>query len=104
MSILSDTQKQFTRMLPLLFNKIHDLGYQCTLGDAYRDPRCPYGSDNSNHHRRLAIDLNLFLSDGTYITDDTGHRELHVFWESIGGCEMIEMDANHYSMLWNGQK
>jgi len=104
MSALSDLQKQFTRMLPLLFSKAHALGYQITLGDAYRDKRCPYGSEDSNHHRRLAIDLNLFTDDGEYITDGTGHTELHEYWCSIGGAAMIEGDANHYSMLYNGMR
>ena len=60
-------------MVPRLIRKAFRLGYEVTLGDAYRDPRCPYGSKDSDHHRRLAIDLNLF-KNGVYLTRTKDHR------------------------------
>jgi|GEM_PF-4792231 len=57
---LLETQQQFARMVPRLVDKACELGYEVTLGDAYRDPRCPYGSEVSLHKKRLAIDLNIF--------------------------------------------
>ena len=101
MSLLDD-QKQFALMVAALILKAEAMGYEMTLGDAYRDERCGYGHPNSLHRSRLAIDLNLFNAAGEYITDDEGHRELHLWWESIGGSPMIEGDPNHYSKARGG--
>lgn len=95
-------------MLPGLLQKAFEFGYEITLGDAYRDPRVTYGHPNSLHRSRLAIDLNLF-HNGAYITDDTGHKELGAFWESIGGTwggrfKGAACDPNHYSLGYGGMK
>ena len=63
---LGQRQRIMTRMLPRLIDFIYESGYECTLGDAYRDPRShgeqglegPYGRPKSAHKYRLAIDLN----------------------------------------------
>ena len=96
-----DKQNKFSRMVALLILHAQELGYQVTLGDAYRPPDANYGHPKSNHKKRLAIDLNLFL-DGKYITDGQGHDELHDYWDTIGGSERIERDMNHYSVLHKG--
>lgn len=36
-------------MVPRLIDRAHELGFEITIGDAYRDPRCPYGSKSSRH-------------------------------------------------------
>lgn len=96
MSRLSDQQKQFTRMVPRLVDKAHELGFEVTLGDAYRDPRCPYGSKSSRHKSRLAIDLNLFLH-GKYLTKTEDHTPLGLWWEEQGGIWGGRFDdGNHY--------
>ena len=90
MSELGDKQKLLTRLLPRLLDKAHELGYQVSLGDAYRDPRVfgeigervGYGQAFSNHKRRLAIDLNLF-KDGDYLSKTSDHRALGEYWESL---------------------
>jgi hypothetical protein len=98
---LLECQQQFALMVPRLILQAAHLGYAVTLGDAYRDPRAPYGHPRSLHRSRLAIDLNLYADNGTrYIVNDEGHRELHEWWEGIGGAKMIENDANHYSLQW----
>lgn len=111
---LSDKQKLFARLLPTLINKAHELGYEVTLGDAYRDPRAfgrmgereTYGHKNSCHKIRLAIDLNLFLK-GKYLTETEDHRQLGLWWEkqhmlcTWGGRFN---DGNHYSFEHNGNK
>jgi hypothetical protein len=108
MSELGDKQKLFTRLLPRLLDKAHELGYEVSLGDAYRDPRVfgsagestGYGHPYSNHKRRLAIDLNLF-KDGKFLTQTVDHAELGSYWESLhdecvwGGRFN---DGNHYSI------
>lgn len=76
--------------------KLTEMGYEATWGDAYRDPRCPYGSKSSKHKRRLAVDLNLF-KDGQFIETTEGHRPLGEWWETIGGIWGGHFeDGNHY--------
>jgi len=93
---LREQQSEFARLVPRLIDKAFELGFEVTLGDAYRDKRCPYGSASSKHKRRLAIDLNLF-KDGVYLTGTEDHRPLGEFWESIGGTWGGRFDdGNHY--------
>lgn len=102
-----DNQIEFTRHIPALLNKAYELGYQVTLGDAYRDPRlhgaygakAGYGAARSFHKLRLAIDLNLY-KNGVYCTKTEDHRKLGEWWESVGGTwggRFDTPDGNHYS-------
>ncbi len=98
MSSLLSRQVTFTKMVPRLIDKAFDLGYDVTLGDAYRDPRCKYGSPVSRHRDRLAIDLNLFKY-GVYLEDTVAHQPLGEYWESMGGVwggRFKKSDGNHY--------
>ena len=95
---LRKRQSEFAARVPALINKAIELGFDVTLGDAYRYPDCPYGAINSKHKERLAIDLNLFIN-GEYIEDDRGHAELGAWWESQGGTwggAWSIKDYNHY--------
>lgn len=95
---LRQKQSRFVRMVVYLIHFAHSKGYELTFGDAYRDPRCNYGSEVSFHKKRLAIDLNLF-KDGKYLTRTMDHRELGEYWESIGGTWGGRFeDGNHYSL------
>lgn len=111
---LSQKQRRFAKWVPRLIDKAHELGYEATLGDAYRDPRVHgevgvkigYGHPKSCHKSRLAIDLNLF-KDGKYITDDTGHKELGAWWKAQGPDHAAGIDfgdPNHYSFSHEGRK
>ena len=109
---LGDRQKRFSRMVARLLNKAHELGYEVSLGDAYRDPRMfgppgvklGYSSANSLHKQRLAIDLNLFRN-GKYLQSSEDHRLLGEWWESIGGSWGGRWgDGNHYSVEHQGRK
>ena len=83
-------------MVPHLIDQAHSLGFEVTLGDCYRDPRCPYGSKSSRHRSRLAIDLNLF-SGGHYLRRTEDHLPLGEWWESQGGIWGGRFDdGNHY--------
>jgi len=98
---LRQTQSLFARKVADLIIKAHDLGYEITLGDAYRDPRIPrcYGVANSFHKKRLAIDINLF-KDGKYLINTEDHKQLGEWWESQGGTwggRFKIPDGNHYS-------
>ena len=93
---LRAVQSQFARATAHLILHAYSLGYEVTLGDAYRDPRAPYGSKSSKHRRRLAIDLNLFW-DGRYLARTSEHRELGEWWEQHGGIWGGRwQDGNHY--------
>lgn len=107
---LSKQQREFAKRIPRLIDKAHELGYEVTLGDAYRDPRVfgkvgekkGYGSSKSHHKLRLAIDLNLF-KDGVYLVTTEDHRELGEWWESIGGVWGGRFDdGNHYQSAPEG--
>lgn len=99
-------------MVARLIDKAFELGYEVTLGDAYRDPRLHggigvkmgYGHPKSCHKMRLAIDLNLF-KNGKFLTTTEDHRQLGEWWESIGGTWGGRFnDANHYSLEHEGMK
>ena len=101
---LQATQSQFAIAAAKLILHAESLGFEVTLGDAYRDERCNYGAPNSKHRQRLAIDLNLFL-DGRYLTDTADHEQLGLYWESVGGIwggrfggtyAPEKQDGNHY--------
>jgi len=93
---LLERQHSFSRMVVKLLAYAHAMGYEITFGDAYRDKRCPYGSEKSMHHHRLAIDINLF-KDGKYLISTEDHKPLGEFWESMGGVWGGRFnDGNHY--------
>jgi hypothetical protein len=102
-----------TELVPRLLVKAKEFGFVYTLGDAFRDPRVHgeigvkmgYGHRNSAHKNKLAIDLNLFLPNGTYLGKTEDHKQLGEWWESIGGTWGGRFDdGNHYSLEHKGQK
>lgn len=109
---LGEKQRLLAKLLPRLLDKAHELGFEVTLGDAYRDPRThgvlgvkkAYGHAFSCHKLRLAIDLNLF-KDGVYLTKNDDHKPLGEYWETLH--ELCRWggrwgDANHYSFEHEG--
>lgn len=111
---LGEKQRLFAKLLPGLINQAHLMGYELTLGDAYRDPRLfgntgeskGYGHRNSCHKLRLAIDLNLF-KDGVFLTSTEDHKALGEWWESLHplcrwGGRFSSPDGCHYSFEHNG--
>ena len=104
---LRERQSEFASKVPMLINKALELGYEVTLGDAYRDPRVHgsfgerkgYGESKSFHKLRLAIDINLY-KEGKYLTKTEDHKVLGEYWESLGGSwggKWQNADGNHYS-------
>lgn len=109
------TQTEFARLIPRLIDKAFELGYDVTLGDAYRDPRVhgelglkrSYSHPNSAHKVRLAIDLNLFTPTGQYIEGLDGHQQLGEWWEQqhdLARWGGRFRDPNHYSFAHKGVK
>lgn len=103
-------QRRFARMVAALINKAYEMGYEVTLGDAYRDARVHgvmgekkgYGAGRSAHKQRLAVDLNLF-KDGKYLDRSEDHRQLGEWWEQQGGVWGGRFrDGNHYSLECDG--
>lgn len=111
---LRQKQSKFAHMVAKLILKAYELGYEVTLGDAYRDPRlhgsvgikAGYGHSKSCHKIRLALDLNLF-KDGKWLTTTEQFSELGEWWEqqdpmcSWGGRFN---DANHFSFEHKGMR
>jgi hypothetical protein len=107
---LRQKQSKFARMVADLIIKAYEMGFEVTLGDAYRDPRVhgnmgerkSYSHPKSAHKVRLAIDLNLF-KDGEFLEGSDDHRPLGEWWESQGGTWGGRFsDGNHYSVEHNG--
>ena len=111
---LRKTQSEFALLAATLIQMAYDLGYEITLGDAYRDPklhgalgvRKGYGYPNSAHKVRLAIDLNLF-KNGEWLEQTSDHKDLGEWWErqhDLARWGGRFNDGNHYSFEWNGVK
>ena len=107
---LGKKQELFMRLLPRLIDKAHELGFEIRGGDLFRDPRAhekmgvkgPYGSTNSKHKLKCAIDLNIF-KDGKFIRTTKGHKELGEWWEEQHllcqwGGNFGKKDGNHYEI------
>lgn len=115
MESLREKQTRFALAVGPLIAKATDLGYHVTLGETWRTPaqaiqnaKDGLGIVHSLHIQRLAIDLNLFLADGSLVTDDTGHKELGKWWTAQspdyrwGGNFSKLKDFDHYSLSPDG--
>ena len=112
---LRQKQSRFARSVPLLLQYMTALGYEYTLGEAWRtqaqanaNAASGAGISNSLHIERLAIDINLF-KDGMYLADSESHRPFGTFWKSLGpdhfwGGDFSRPDGNHYSIGYGGRK
>lgn len=121
---LGSTQREFTHDIADLIDYIYESGYECTFGDAYRDPRVfgpmgqkhiitsedasylAYGRAESAHKQRLAIDLNLF-KDGHFLRHTEAHRPFGEMWKGlhpdhVWGGDFSKPDGNHYSRRHGG--
>lgn len=109
---LGKLQEQFSRLHPRLIDKAWEIadknGTTVRLGDLYRAPSIfgefgevkGYGSAFSCHKLKLAQDIH-FIKGGA-ITDE-GHKELHDWWDTVGGSKRIPQDMNHYSLLYQNK-
>jgi hypothetical protein len=108
---LLQKQQLFAQMVAVLIQHAKTLGYEVTLGEAYRTPEQAQwnaeqgrGIARSLHMLRLAIDLNLY-KNGTWLPKDDDHRPLGEWWESQGGTWGGRFgDGNHYSLEHKGVK
>lgn len=115
MSLL-EKQKVFTRLLAKLIEHAYSLGYQITLGEAWRPQstadyyaKIGKGIRNSLHTQRLAVDLNLFKGN-KYFTHSKDYKQLGEYWESLSTEEYKccwggrFRDGNHFSIEHGGKK
>ncbi len=108
---LHELQAHFATMVGELIFKAKDLGYQVTLGEAYRTPEQAalnaakgIGISHSLHTDRLALDLNLF-KDGKFLTQTPDYLPLGEWWEGKGGSwggRFKMSDGNHFSLSPDG--
>lgn len=109
---LIQKQKLFSKLISELILKAIELGYEITLGEAWRPDETAklykergIGIDNSLHRIRLAFDLNVFKDD-KLLTKTEDYREVGELWESMSGegfeCawggRFSKGDGNHFSI------
>jgi hypothetical protein len=107
---LSVNQKLFARNVGKLIDFIYSSDYSCTLGEAFRTPEQAkiYAAEgkgivDSQHCKRLAIDINLFLPMGVYLENTKDYEPIGKYWESLHplnrwGGRFPKADGNHMEM------
>lgn len=101
---LRTEQSEFMKDLGKLLEYAHKMGYELTGGDLWSKPEYRAHKSNSQHYKKLAIDLNLFVG-GRYQSSSEYHQPLGEFWESLnpknrwGGRYH---DGNHYERMERG--
>jgi len=106
-----EKQAKFAGMVARLILQAEAMGYQVTLGEAWRSDfeaarlmAARKGVRRSLHCERLAVDLNLFRG-GVWLLASEDHRPLGEWFESIGGAWGGRFgDGNHYSLEHEGRK
>ena len=109
-------QTLFSQDVAKLLQYAESKGYSVTLGEAYRPPQTAQyyasthqGIANSNHTKRLAIDVNLFR--GTiFLTEKEDYAPLGEWWKSLTtdgvvhawGGDFASPDADHFSFEYEG--
>ena len=109
MGALREMQSEFAKHLGQLLVYAFESGFDITLGEAMVDVvQCPHCKKKvskhckgSFHHKRLAIDLNLF-KHGVYLRDTEDHRPIGTYWEELSpmctwGGNFPSPDGGHYS-------
>jgi len=103
---LKEKQFLFARLVPQLLTMIQKT-HNVTFGDTWSKPEYKAHKTTSNHHIRLAVDLNLFNREGVYLDTTEVHKPFGEYWESLhplcvwGGRFN---DGCHYSLEHEGRK
>jgi len=104
---LSILQMNFCSNTAKLIAYINFSGDTCTYGEAYRTSEQAawnaargIGIKDSQHCKRLAVDLNLFRN-GVYLTDTESYKPYGEYWESLNplnrwGGRFSKPDGNHF--------
>jgi len=105
---LRQKQSKFARLLAHLIDHIYVMGYEVTLGEAWRPHEgiYPVGSVPRCHSMRLAVDLNLF-HNGKYLRSTAAWKAIGEYWEALDtDCRWGGRwnDGNHVSLTHRGMK
>ena len=119
MMTLRQKQSIFALLVARLILKADAMGYETTLGEAWRSPeeaarlaKLGKGIVKSLHTSRLAIDLNLFRN-GHYLSSTESYRPLGAWWETIGAAQGVTTawggrftrhDGGHFSLEHEGRQ
>jgi hypothetical protein len=107
---LSEKQFIFTFNVHKLIEYVYQQGFKASLGECERTPeqaaiyaKQGIGIKDSLHCKRLAIDLNLFDSNGNYLTDKASYEPFGRYWESLHplnrfGGNFKRVDLDHFEM------
>ena len=108
---LEELQFEFAQNVASLIQYIYGKGYRVTLGEAWRPPEMAQiyakegkGIVDSQHTKRLAIDINLFDKDGKYLSETKDYKWVGDYWKSLNGanragCDFPRGDGNHFEMM-----
>ena len=106
---LREKQSVFLKNVALLIKWTFDNGYELTGGELQRtkEQQEIYVNEglsqtmNSQHLKKLAIDLNLFIN-GIYQTNNEAYKSLAEYWKSLHPNNVAGYDwgwdANHFEM------
>lgn len=111
MRVPVEKQQLFALTVARFILALENLGYRCTLGEAWRNRAVAdayrksgiKASPNSLHWDRLAIDLQLF-KDGVWLTETPQYAEAGKLWESYSTPDNEFVwggrfgDGNHFSL------
>jgi len=112
---LGKKQELFSSLLPGLLLEAMSLGYGVRIGEVYRSPEearrlagIGAGIVNSNHCRKLAVDLFLSI-DGRVTWDMKHYALLGDYWKrqhklARWGGDFRNRDGVHFSLEHNGVK
>ena len=97
-------RKLFSALVPKLLCKMMDEGYTPLIGkDGMKH------MPKSLHYEGLAIDIDLFDKENTYLFYTESHRIFGEYWENLHpdcrwGGKFKHADGNHYSILYQGRQ
>lgn len=113
---LVEKQQQFSSLVADLIVALESKGFLITLGEAWRSPEtCALyeaegkGIKNSNHMRRLGIDLNLWWN-GKLCESIEDYKMAGEIWKAFScaqyqcawGGDFVRTDAYHFSIVHDG--
>ena len=110
---LGEKQELFSALLGRLLHQAGIYGYKVRMGEVLRtkaqaelNAQRGKGIANSNHCKKLAVDLNLF-KDGQFLTKTKDYEILGVWWEQQHelcrwGGRFSKPDGCHFSITHGG--
>jgi len=108
---LQQKQAIFAQNVARLIDHIFATGFTCSLGEVLRTAEQAElyakegkGIADSQHCKKLAIDIQFFDSNGKYLSEPEHYVEAGKYWESLhqdnrSGMHFKRVDANHFEMI-----